>query len=93
MCDQIKAEKEDIMATKKDLLEEYRRWTVELVQANEDLNKLLPPIANLSKGEKMADFVLTEQSLAEYEKRRRRVDNALRKLGEVWKELVGHGNH
>lgn len=80
------------METKEELLKEYGKWTVEYVKAKEALDKLLPPIANLSKGEQMATFVPTKQSLAEFEKAEKRMNDALRKMREALDKLGKHSN-
>ena len=75
------------METKEELLKEYGKWTVEYVKAKEALDNLLPPIADLSKGEKMATFVPTKQSLTEFKKAEERMNNALRKSRGILDKL------
>lgn len=80
------------MEPKEELLKEYRRWTIEYVEAKRAVDDLLPPIANLSKGEQMTSFVPTEESLAQYDEAVRRMNNALCKTREVLEKLSKHSN-
>jgi hypothetical protein len=73
--------------TKEELLREYAKWTVEYVKAKENLDNLLPPVANLSKREQLKPFVITQQSLIEFSQAEKRLNNALRKRREILKKL------
>ena len=72
------------METKKDLLKELKKLTVESVEINNAMLKLLPRPANVSRGEPMTSFVITEESIAKYEELEKRRDDVERKIREVW---------
>lgn len=80
------------METKEELLKEFRKWTVEYVEAKRTVDKLLPPLASLSKGERTTRFVPTEESLAQYDEAVKRMNNALCKRREIWEKLGKHSN-
>ncbi|MCK4362749.1 MAG: hypothetical protein KAW13_05655 [Dehalococcoidia bacterium] len=80
------------MEPKEELLKEYRRWTIEYVEAKRAVDDLLPPIANLSKGKQMTSFVPTEESLAQYDEAVKRMNNALCKIREVLEKLSKQSN-
>ncbi|MBA7706740.1 hypothetical protein ES703_115597 [subsurface metagenome] len=75
------------METKEELMREHSRWTVKYVNADKHLKELLPPVANLSELEKMQPFIITEESLAEFERAGRDVETALNKLREIREKL------
>lgn len=77
---------------KEELLKEYAKWTVEYVEAKRTVDGLLPPVANLSKGEQMTSFVPTEESLAQYDEAVKRMNNGLCKMREVLEKLGKHSN-
>jgi len=72
------------MESKEDLHKELTRLTVESVEINNAMLKLLPRPANVSSGEAMASFVITEESIAKYEELEKRRDDVERKKREVW---------
>ncbi len=72
------------METKEDLLEELTKLTVESVEINNAMLKLLPRPANVSRGEPMTSFVITEESIAKYEELEKRRDDVDRKKREAW---------
>jgi len=76
--------REETMGTKEDLLKELTKLTVESVEINNAMLKLLPRPANVSRGEPMTSFVITEESIAKYEELEKRRDDVERKKGEVW---------
>jgi len=75
------------METKEELLKEHAKWTVKYVKADEHLKSLLPPVADLSKGEKLQPFIPTEESLAEFSRAEEDVKTALNKLREILEKL------
>ena len=75
------------METREQLLKEHAEWTVKYVKADEHLKSLLPPIADLSKGEKLQPFIPTEESLAEFSSAERDINTALTKLREIMEKL------
>ena len=75
------------MKTRDELLREHTKWTINYVKADQYLKSLLPPVADLSKGEKLQAFVLTEESLAEFERAEKEVETALTKLREILDKL------
>ena len=72
------------MESKEDLLKELTKLTVESVEINNDMLKLLPRPANVSSGEPMTMFVITEESIAKYEELEKRRDDVEHKKREVW---------
>jgi len=72
------------MESKEDLHKELTRLTVESVEINNAMLKLLPRPANVSEGEPMTSFVITEESIAKYEELEKRRDDVERKKREVW---------
>jgi len=77
------------MESKEDLHKELTRLTVESVEINNAMLKLLPRPANVSSGEAMASFVITEESIAKYEELEKRRDDVERKKREVWIKYKG----
>lgn len=75
------------METREELLKEHTEWTVKYVNADKHLKDLLPPVANLSAGEKLQPFIVTEESLAEFESAEKDVETALNKLREIREKL------
>ena len=75
------------METKEELLKEHTKWTVKYVNADKHLKDLLPSVANLSAGEKLQPFIITEESLAEFERAEKDVETALSKLREILEKL------
>ena len=75
------------METKEELMKEYAKWTAKYIKADEYLKSLLPPVVDLSKGEKLQPFILTEESLAEFERAEKDVETALNKLREILEKL------
>jgi len=72
------------MESKEDLHKELTRLTVESVEINNAMLKLLPRPANVSSGEAMTSFVITEELIAKYEELEKRRDDVERKKREVW---------
>ena len=72
------------MESKEDLHKELTRLTVESVEINNAMLKLLPRPANVSSGESMTGFVITEELIAKYEELEKRRDDVERKKREVW---------
>lgn len=72
------------MQSKEDLLKELARLTVESVKIHNDILELLPRPANVSSGEPMTSFVVTEESIAEYEELEKRREDVERRKREVW---------
>ena len=81
------------METREELIKQYDKWTVEYMKAKEEVEKLQPPVANLSEGEPLVAFVVTEQSLADYEKAEKKMNRASRKRIEILKRLQKHSSH
>ena len=75
------------METKEELMKEYAKWTAKYIKADEYLKSLLPPVVDLYKGEKLQPFILTEESLAEFERAEKDVETALNKLREILEKL------
>ena len=82
-------EKEEIMETKEDLLKELTKLTVESVEIDNAMLKLLPRPANVSRGEPMTSFFITKESIAKYEELEKRRDAVERKKREVWMKYKG----
>lgn len=72
------------MESKEDLHKELTRLTVESVEIDQAMLKLLPRPANVSSGESMTSFVITEELIAKYEELEKRRDDVERKKREVW---------
>ena len=77
------------MESKEDLHKELTRLTVESVEIDEAMLKLLPRPANVSSGESMTSFVITEELIAKYEELEKRRDDVERKKREVWIKYKG----
>jgi hypothetical protein len=77
-------EKEETMESKEDLLKELTKLTVESVEIDNDMLKFLPRPADVSSGEPMTSFIITEESIAKYEELEKRRDDVERKKREVW---------
>ena len=75
------------METKEELMKEHTRWTLEYVNADKRLKELLPRVANLSAVEKLEPFIITGESLAEFERAEKDVETALNKLREIFEKL------
>lgn len=75
------------METREQLLKEHAEWTVKYVEADKRLKALLPPVADLSKGEKLQPFIPTKESLAEFSRAEEDVKTALAKLREILDKL------
>ena len=72
------------METKEDLLKELTKLTVESVEINNDMLKLLPRPANVSRGEPTTSFVITKETIAKYDELEKRRDKVERKKREAW---------
>ena len=72
------------MEAKEDLHKELTKLTVESVEIDKAMLKLLPRPADVSSGEPMTGFVITEESIAKYEELEKRRDDVERKKKEVW---------
>ena len=77
------------MESKEDLHKELTRLTVESVEINNAMLKLLPRPANVSSGEPMTSFFITEEVIAKYEELEKRRDEVERKKREVWIKYKG----
>ena len=75
------------METKEELLKEHAKWIVNYVEADKRLKDLLPPVSNLSRGEKLQYFIVTKESLDEFASAEKDVKNALTKLREIREKL------
>jgi len=75
------------METREELMKEYTKWTVKYVNADKKLKDLLPVVADVSRGEKLQPFIITEESLAEFERAEKDVETALNKLREIREKL------
>ena len=69
------------------LYKEHIEWTKKYIDADNRLKALLPKPANISAGEKMEPWVVTEESLAEYDKVQKEVEQAQRKLRVIMDQL------
>jgi hypothetical protein len=76
--------REENVGTSEDSLKELTKLTVESVQINNAMLKLLPRPANVSSGESTTTFVITEDLIAKYEELEKRRDDVERKRREVW---------
>ena len=76
------------MDTKEELLRELGEWTKKYVEAHEKQMALLPPVANLTKGEVLILWNPTEETLAEWDKLEKRKQAAQAKRREIIDELV-----
>jgi hypothetical protein len=79
--------KEGKMDRREELLRLYTEWTRKYVEADKRLKGMLPKVANVSMGEKLEPWVVTEESLARFEKVESEVKEALSKLREIRVEL------
>lgn len=77
------------MESKENLHKELTRLTVESVEINNAMLNLLPRPANVSSGEPMTSFVITEELIAKYEELEKRRDDVERKIKEVWLKYKG----
>lgn len=77
------------MESKEDLHKELTRLTVESVEIDKAMLELLPRPANVSNGESMTSFVITEKLIAKYEELEKRRDDVERKKREVWIKYKG----
>jgi len=75
------------MDRREELLRLYTEWTRKYVEADKRLKGMLPKVANVSMGEKLEPWVVTEESLARFEKVESEVKEALSKLREIRVEL------
>jgi len=75
------------MVTREQLLKEHTEWTVKYVKADEHLKSLLPQVANVSEGEKLKPFIITQEWLAECARAEKDVSIALTKLQEIREKL------
>ena len=69
------------------LLKQHTEWINKYIDADERLKALLPRVADLSAGEKMEPWVVTEESLAEFDKVYKEVEEAQKKLREILEQL------
>ena len=76
------------MDTKEELLRELGQWTEKYIEAHEKQMALLPPVANLTKGEVLILWNPTEETLAEWDKLEKRKQTAQAKRREIIDELV-----
>lgn len=75
------------MSRREELYREHSKWTVKYVEADNRLKAMLPKVADVSRGEQLEPWVVTEESLAEFDKVEREVEEALKKLREILDEL------
>ncbi len=82
----ISAEGEMIMETRGQLLKQYTEWTVKYVKAHKRFVSLLPDVE--LRTEEPTTYVLTPESLEEYEEAEQEVKAALAKLNEIRRKLA-----
>jgi hypothetical protein len=75
------------MSRREELHRKHTEWTRKYVEADNRLKAMLPKVANVSMGEKLEPWVVTKESLAEFEKVENEVEEALSKLREIMDEL------
>lgn len=74
----------DANKTREDIGKELTKLTVESVEINKAMLRLLPRPANVSEGEPMTSCVITEELIGKYEELQKRRDDVERKRREVW---------
>ncbi len=72
------------MESKEDLHKELTRLTVESVEIDKAMLKLLPRPANVSSSESMMSFIITEELIAKYEELEKRRDDVERRKRDIW---------
>ena len=75
--------KKGLVGDKEQLVKEHAEWAKRYMEAHERLVALLPPVRDVSRGEKLVPYVLTNESLAEYDRVEKEVNTALAKLHEI----------
>ena len=75
------------MSRREELNREHTKWIIKYVEAFERQKALLPNVVNISAGEKMEPWVVTEQSLDEYDRVQKEIDEAQQKIREIIVEL------
>ncbi len=75
------------MGAREQLLKEHSEWTVKYVKAHEQVVALLPPVADVSRGERLIPWIPTVESLAEFDRAKNNEEVALAKLHEIMDRL------
>ena len=75
------------METKELLLTQYTEWKTKYAEAEERLRSLLPSLEDSGEGKEFTVWLLTKESLAEFEKAERDVNRALAKLRHIREKL------
>ncbi|UCH51213.1 MAG: hypothetical protein JSV54_00110 [Chloroflexota bacterium] len=73
----------NVIEEKEELTEEHSEWMSRYVEARNKLVALLPPVANIPKGEELPAWTPTEELLTELASVEREVNTALVKMREI----------
>lgn len=73
----------NVLEEKEELLEEHDNWASKYAEAREKLLVLLPPVADIPKGEELPSWTPTEDLLADLTSVEGEVHTALAKMREI----------
>lgn len=75
------------MGRREELLNEYERWTVKYVEADDRFKAMLPKAEKFTRGAELVFQMLTRESLAEINNAEEEMKEAQEKLRELREEL------
>jgi hypothetical protein len=76
-----------ITTRKEQLTKEYTRLIIELMDENQHLNDMLPPVADIGAGEKLKIWTPTKESLKEYDAQYKKIEKIYKRRREILDEL------